>query len=158
MKCLRFSKVGQFKILICSSYSIYPRFCPSARRDALLWTFSSASLSENFIQTLLIFFGSTQKKLEGFVWSFPSITGQHLGDNFPRNAHFWQVGLLNIVLSEYPDKSHNFRNLIFMTSSLQYSIVLHFSALNLNCHRVAGLRVVPHLILGIVEQAKLERA
>ena len=39
MKCLRFSKVGQFKILIRSSYSISPRFCPSARRDALLWTF-----------------------------------------------------------------------------------------------------------------------
>ena len=39
MKCLRFSKVGQFKILIPSSYSISPRFCPSARRDALLWTF-----------------------------------------------------------------------------------------------------------------------
>ena len=39
----------------------------------------------------------------------------------PRNAHFWQVGLLDIVLSEYPDKSHNFRNFIFMTS--------HFSTL-----------------------------
>ena len=32
------------------------------------------------------------------------------------------VGLLGIVLSEYPDKSHNFRNFIFMTSSLQYSM------------------------------------
>ena len=31
---------------------------------------------ENSIQTLfLIFFGSTPKKLEGFVWSFLSITG-----------------------------------------------------------------------------------
>ena len=29
---------------------------------------------ENSIQTLLNFFGSTQKKLEGFVWSFLSIT------------------------------------------------------------------------------------
>ena len=36
----------------------------------------------------------------------------------PQNAHFWQVGLLDIVLSEYPDKSHNLRNFIFMTSSL----------------------------------------
>ena len=25
----------------------------------------------------------------------------------PLNAHYWQVGLVNIVLSEYPDKSHN---------------------------------------------------
>ena len=31
--------------------------------------------SENSIQTLLNFFGSTPKKLEGFVWSFLSITG-----------------------------------------------------------------------------------
>ena len=41
--------------------------------------------------------------------------------NLPRNAHFWHVGLLDIVLSEYSDKSHNFRNFIFMTS--------HFSTL-----------------------------
>ena len=53
------------------------------------------------------------QKLEGFVWSFLSITGYHLRDNLPRNAHFWQVGLLDIVLSEYPDKSQNFRNFIF---------------------------------------------
>ena len=45
----------------------------------------------------------------------------NLRDNLPQNAHFWQVGLLDIVLSEYPDKSHNFRNFIFMTS--------HFSTL-----------------------------
>ena len=43
----------------------------------------------------------------------------------PRNAHFWQVGLLDIFLSEYPDKSHNFRNFIFMTS--------HFSTLLALC-------------------------
>ena len=30
---------------------------------------------ENSTQTLLNFFGSTQKKLEGFVWSFLSLTG-----------------------------------------------------------------------------------
>ena len=47
--------------------------------------------------------------------------GYDLKDNLPRNAHFWQVGLLDIVLSEYSDKSHNFRNFIFMTS--------HFSTL-----------------------------
>ena len=46
MKCLRFSiKLGQFKILTRSSYSISPRFCPRARRDALFWTFSSANMS-----------------------------------------------------------------------------------------------------------------
>ena len=27
----------------------------------------------------------------------------------------WQVGLLDVVLSECPDKSHNVTNLIFMT-------------------------------------------
>ena len=51
----------------------------------------------------------TPKNLEGFVSSFLSITGYwDLRDNLPRNAHFWQVGLLDIILSEYPDKSHNF--------------------------------------------------
>ena len=50
----------------------------------------------------------TPKNLEGFEWSFLSITGEHLRDNLPRNAHFWQVGLLDIILSEYPDKSHDF--------------------------------------------------
>ena len=29
-----------------------------------------------------------------------------LKDNLPRNANFWQVGLLNVVLSYYPEKSH----------------------------------------------------
>ena len=43
-----------------------------------------------------------------------------------RNAHFWQVGLLEIVLSEYPDKSHNFRNFIFMTS--HFSTLLEISS------------------------------
>ena len=49
----------------------------------------------------------------------------------PRNASFWQVGLLDVVLSEYPDKSHNFANLIFMTITLElYSfdtiLIVHF--------------------------------
>ena len=30
--------------------------------------------------------------------------GYDLRDNLPRNAHFWQVGLLDIVLSEYIDR------------------------------------------------------
>ena len=46
------------------------------------------------------------------------LAGYDLRGNLPRNAHFWQVGLLDIVLSEYPDKSYNFKNFIFMTSSL----------------------------------------
>ena len=49
------------------------------------------------------------------------IMSYDLRDNLPRSAHFWQVGLLDTVLSEYPDKSYNFRNFIFMTS--------HFSTL-----------------------------
>ena len=44
-----------------------------------------------------------------------------LRDNLPRDAHFCQVGLLDTVLSEYPEKSHNFKNFIFMMS--------HFSTL-----------------------------
>ena len=59
----------------------------------------------------------------------------------PRNAHFWQVGLLDIVHSEYPDKSQDFRNFIFMTShfstlllmllySLQFSAFTYMSRIN----------------------------
>ena len=36
----------------------------------------------------------------------------------PRNASFWQVGLLDVVLLEYPDKSHDFTNLIFYDVTL----------------------------------------
>ena len=32
----------------------------------------------------------------------------------PHNASFWQVGLLDVVLSGYPDKSQNFTNLTFL--------------------------------------------
>ena len=31
---------------------------------------------------------------------------------------FWKVGLSDVVLSKYPNKSHNFENLTLMTSSL----------------------------------------
>ena len=76
---------------------------------------------------------------------------------------FHEVGLLDLVLSEYPDKSHNFTNLFFMTSHfrtlyslyscdilvenifkvicgdnvlvfLVYSLVLVYSRLSLNGH------------------------
>jgi len=30
----------------------------------------------------------------------------------PQNASFWHVGLLDVVLSKYPHKSHTFTNLI----------------------------------------------
>ena len=62
----------------------------------------------------------TQEKLEGFIWSFLNITGLISQRQFApkRSLIFWQVGLLGIVLSKYPDKTHNFRNLIFMMSPL----------------------------------------
>ena len=40
----------------------------------------------------------------------------------PHKASFWKVGLLDVVLSEYPDKSQNFPNLTFYDVTLQYSI------------------------------------
>ena len=48
----------------------------------------------------------------------------------PRNAHFWQVGLLDIVLSEYPDKSHNFQNFIFVTSYFGTLLGIYFLVFN----------------------------
>ena len=34
--------------------------------------------------------------------------------NLSHSASSWQAGLLVVVISEYPDKSHNFTNLIFL--------------------------------------------
>ena len=62
--------------------------------------------------------------LAQFVWSHQNITGLISQRQFTPQ---WQVGLLDVFLSEYPDKSHNFTNLIFMTSHLntllQYSVL-----------------------------------
>ena len=51
---------------------------------------------------------------------------------FAPHAHFWQEGLLVIFLSEYPDKSHDFINFIFMTSlfsTLYWALKSPFRAL-----------------------------
>ena len=39
---------------------------------------------------------------------------QILRDNLPHNASFWQLGRLDVVLSEYPDKLHNFDKFNFL--------------------------------------------
>ena len=59
----------------------------------------------------------------------------------------WQIGLLHVVLLEYPDKSHNFTNLIFMTSSRLNSIVVDLRA-------GAGPGLIGHVFL-IYSYAKL---
>ena len=48
---------------------------------------------------------------------------QILRDNLPHNASFWQVDLLDVVPSEYRDKCHNFKSLIFCDITLLKSIV-----------------------------------
>ena len=69
-----------------------------------------------------LFLGGPKKNLEGFVWSFASITGLRSQRQFAPKCSFLAIcPFLDIVLSEYPDKSHNFGNFIFMTS--------HFSTL-----------------------------
>ena len=42
----------------------------------------------------------------------------------PKLLIFWRVSVLDVVLSEYPNKSHNFTNFIFYDVTLRYSIVL----------------------------------
>ena len=74
---------------------------------AQLCSYDSIQILLNVAQFITL---GTESNLEGFVFSYWSL--------LPRNASFWQVGLLYIVLSEYPDKSHDFTNLIFMMSSL----------------------------------------
>ena len=64
------------------------------------------------------FVGSTPKNIRRVCMAFSKHNWAISQRQFARNAHFWQLGLLDIVLSEYPDTSHNFRNFIFMTSSL----------------------------------------
>ena len=47
----------------------------------------------------------------------------------PQIANFWRVGVLDVVLSEYLNKSHNFTNFIFYDVTLRYSIAqLYFNA------------------------------
>ena len=56
--------------------------------------------------------GSTQNKFKRVCMQFSEHNWPlYLKDNLPSNANFWQVGLLDVVLSEYPDKSHNFMRL-----------------------------------------------
>ena len=40
------------------------------------------------------------------------------------DIYIWQVHILHYVLSDYLSKSHNFKNLFFVTSSLSSSISL----------------------------------
>ena len=47
----------------------------------------------------------------------------------PQNASFWQVGLLDVVLSEYLDKSHNFTN--FLQSNIKQQQPQHYSRLSI---------------------------
>ena len=71
---------------------------------------------KNNVQDAYLF--RPKPNLEGFVWSHKSITGVISQRQFPHNANFWQVGVLDVVLSEYLDKSHNFTNLIFCDVTL----------------------------------------
>ena len=73
---------------------------------------------ENSIQILRNFFGSTPQKIIMVCMEFSEYKLSSQRQFATLNAHFLKEGLLDIVLSEYPDKSHNFRNFIFMTSSL----------------------------------------
>ena len=54
-----------------------------------------------------------KSNLEEFVWRYQSITGLISQRQFAAYAGFWYVGLLDVVLSKYLDKAHNFTNLIF---------------------------------------------
>ena len=53
------------------------------------------------------------------------VNGQLQRVYLPHNTSFWQVGLLDVALSQYPAKSHNFTNLIFYDVTLQNSIAVH---------------------------------
>ena len=60
-----------------------------------------------------------------------------------RKGRALELFLSDVVLSKYPNKSHNFKNLIFMTSSLKNSInILYKESQKLPCNVVHQPRVV----------------
>ena len=60
-----------------------------------------------------------KSNLEEFVWRYQSITGLITQRQFAAyNAGFWYVGLLDVVLLEYLEKSDNFTNLILYDVTL----------------------------------------
>ena len=105
------------------------------KRRQIVSEIVAQSCLQNSIQTLLNFFWvDPKKKLEGFVWSFLSITGLRSQRQFAAKRSFLASRPLLHCFSEYPDKSHNFRNFIFMTSSL---LVLYYA------HGASSLPWVP---------------
>ena len=89
-----------------------------------LWD-ASRLYSENSIQTLLIFFfGRPKSNLKGCVWSLLSITGLRSQRQFaPKCSFLANRALGHCPFRIYTDKSHNFRNFIFMAS--HFSTLLH---------------------------------
>ena len=73
---------------------------------------------ENSVQTLLNFFGTTPLKIRRVCMEFSEYNRLTSQRQFAPKCSFLISRPLDIVLSEFPDKSHNFRNFIFMTSSL----------------------------------------
>ena len=65
--------------------------------------------------------------------SFDLESSEHNWANVSGKAKFWQVGLSDVVLSEYPDKSHYFPNLIFMTSSFIKKFIQVVTSLGCPC-------------------------
>jgi len=61
--------------------------------------------------------------LEGFVWSHQSklVLVSYLLTSLHQQADCWQGGFFHVVLSEYPNQSHNFTNLNFCHLTLLFS-------------------------------------
>ena len=76
--------------------------------------------SDDFIQILsnLIWFLIlwTETNLEGFVWNHQSIT------SLISPSIFGERAFLSLFLSDHLTQSHNFINLVFVTSSLLHSV------------------------------------
>ena len=65
------------------------------------------------------FLGVDPKKFRRVCIEFSKHNWARISETIcPQMLIFLQVGLLHIVLSEYPDKSHDFKNFIFTTSHL----------------------------------------
>ena len=94
--------------------SQWPYWCPKTIKQWPCWCLKPIPWELNsFLMQMLSF---VPINLHTRCWPRGHVSENilHLRDNLPRNASFWQVDLLDVVLSEYPDRSHNFTNLFFM--------------------------------------------
>ena len=98
-----------------------------AFRGKLSLRYSPVMLRKCHTNPSNVFGGRPNKKIRRVCMEFSKHNCSTISEIiYPEMLIFWPLGLLDIVLSEYPDTSHNFRNFIFMMS--HFNTLLHGSS------------------------------